>query len=124
MSKGTQVSLRKNVPSLKFDRIEILETIIVTLTFGAGAIAYPSMPKNMVVHWTVGSDLALYGDLMMGKFWALSIIPITSVVVFVTLKEVFRRTGLYEKVPMVYHAVTALTVSMLLVSQLGLILAN
>ncbi|MDY6764940.1 MAG: hypothetical protein SV377_04520, partial [Halobacteria archaeon] len=63
-------------------------------------------------------------DVLLGKLWALSIIPAMSLIVFVTLREVFRRTELYERVPMVYHGVTILMVSMLLVFQLGLIWAN
>lgn len=126
MSKGTgtEVSLRKKAPGVKFDGLEVLETIIVALTFGGSAVAYPSMPENMVVHWTLRPDLTLHGDVLLGKLWALSVIPIMSLMVFVTLRGVFRRTELYERVPMVYHGVTILMVSMLLVFQLGLIWAN
>lgn len=51
---------------------------LVFLTFAAGAILYPQMPKYMATHWNISGEADSYSE----KFWGVFLLPTLSLAVY------------------------------------------
>lgn len=81
------ICMTTNLPQRLFPAsLSGIGTFVVATTFGIGLLAYPVVPNEFTIRWTIGPDAAYYGPETVSKTVGLFLIPAVATVTYGILR--------------------------------------